>query len=97
MAADMSSVADDGVENSTLFMVVLAICALAVLVNALVITVIVTKYSHPTSVDVFLINLAVIDILLAGLVHPLQFYNVFLQKKSFIGGKRQTIFFLLIN
>ena len=57
------------------------------MLNLAVIIVIARKGSVHSSIDIFLINLAVCDILLAALIHPLHFKNVFLEDGGFIGGK----------
>ena len=62
------------------------ICAVAVILNILVITVIGKVGGFRTSIEIFVTNLAVNDILQAGVVLPVHFKNVSIRDKDFYGG-----------
>ncbi|XP_041376757.1 histamine H2 receptor-like [Gigantopelta aegis] len=79
---------DDGL-TSLLFIGVLAvICTLSVLSNVLVIVVTALKRTIKSCTDIFIINLAVSDLLLAGLALPLKLNNAAMSsyKHGFSGG-----------
>ena len=62
------------------------ICAVAVILNILVITVIGKVGGFRTSIEIFVTNLAVNDILQAGVVLPVHFKNISVRDKDFHGG-----------
>lgn len=66
--------------------IILFLCVVALALNILVIVVILKRGNLKSSVDIFLINLAISDSLLAGVVYPLHFKNVFLDDGYFYGG-----------
>ena len=67
------------------------ICAVAVILNILVITVIGKVGGFRTSIEIFVTNLAVNDILQAGVVLPVHFKNVSIRDKDFYGGNINKI------
>ena len=83
----MSGTENVGQFPELLVWIILVVCGVSVLLNISVIAVIAKLARLQTAVDIFLTNLAVSDILLAGLVHPLHFKNVFIHEGSFVGGK----------
>ena len=81
----MSSINPNEV-NSVVVGIILFLCVMALALNILVIVVIREWGNLKSSVDIFLINLAVSDSFLAGIVYPLHFHNVFLDDGNFNGG-----------
>jgi len=63
------------------------LCVIAVALNILVVIVISTKIQPYTSVDLFIINLCISDILLAGIALPVRLNNASHKGESFKGGK----------
>lgn len=72
-------------------------CVIAVLLNIIVIIVVSTKTCARTSVDGFIINLCVSDILLAGIALPLRLNNGSHEGESFKGGKGNSQTKLIYN
>ena len=62
------------------------VCAVAVVLNILVIVVIGKASGFRTSVEILVTNLAVDDILQAGVVLPVHFKNVSIRDQDFYGG-----------
>lgn len=62
-------------------------CILAVLLNSVVILVLATKAHSFTSVDLFIINLCISDILLAGIALPVRLNNGSHEGEDFRGGR----------
>ena len=65
----------------------LSICVVAVALNVLVIAIIGKIGRFRTSVEIFLTNLAVSDIIHAGVVLPIHFKNLSVQNQDFYGGR----------
>ena len=65
----------------------LFICTVAVVLNILVIGIIFKSGRFRTSVDIFVTNLAVSDILQAGVVLPIHFSDLTGNTHDFAGGK----------
>ena len=84
-SANMSMEDDDG-DHPVYIGTMIFICAVAVVLNILVITVIGTVGRFRTSVEIFVTNLAINDILQAGIVLPIHFKNVSMRDKDFYGG-----------
>ena len=76
--------------------IILFLCVVALALNILVIVVILKRGNLKSSVDIFLINLAISDSLLAGVVYPLHFKNVFLDDGYFDGGWLFLLFSLFV-
>ncbi|XP_060588872.1 neuropeptide receptor 22-like [Ruditapes philippinarum] len=66
--------------------IMLTLCVIAVLLNLLVILAVVKFGRGRSSIDIFVSNLAVSDILHAGIVTPIYFKNVTVYHKNFYGG-----------
>ena len=62
------------------------LCGIAVLFNSAVIIVLLKKLNTFSTVDVFIINLCVSDVLLAGIGLPARLNNPSHEEESFAGG-----------
>ena len=65
----------------------LGVCAIAVLLNIVVIVLIFKVGKYRTSVDFFVTNLAVSDMIQAGIVLPIHFQQLSRKNRDFHGGK----------
>ena len=65
----------------------LGVCAIAVLLNIVVIVLIFKVGEYRTSVDIFVTNLAVSDMIQAGIVLPIHFQQLSRKNRDFHGGK----------
>ena len=77
----------DAFNNPAYIAAMLSICVVAVALNVLVIAIIGKIGRFRTSVEIFLTNLAVSDIIHAGVVLPIHFKNLSVQNENFYGGR----------
>lgn len=77
----------EGLESSWAIGVLALICSLAVLANVLVLLVVTLSKTFRGATEVFVANLAVADLLLAGLAMPLKLNQAASNEEDFIGGK----------
>ena len=68
------------------------LCILAVILNIVVIAVFSTRLQPYTSVDLFIMNLCISDILLAGIALPVRLNNASHEGENFKGG---IVYFIL--
>ena len=81
------SIFDGAVDHPAYIASMLFVCAVAVILNVLVIIIIAKVGKFRTSVEVFLTNLAASDIWHAGIVLPIHFKNLSVREQDFYGGK----------
>ncbi|KAL3859204.1 hypothetical protein ACJMK2_009433 [Sinanodonta woodiana] len=82
----MSVAEEDYASDPTFYAMMLVICVFSVFMNILVLIVVLKDRKHRISIDLYIFNLSLCDILHAGIVLPLHFKIAAENKEEFDGG-----------